>query len=157
MEEREDIKIDGNIATWEINTVGEILGTYIGTFRFKCFLTPLEQIAAGKLERELIGPNMALANEHETFLAFALAQLKFRVVSAPPFWASSNPGNIQGDIPDEPIINMVLSAAIDSEAKYKKQIKERKENAIKRAKAVSEAITKQEIADKEENEKLENE
>lgn len=157
-EDRNDIKIDGTVATWEINTTGSINGTYIGTFRFRCFLTPLQQIAAGREERELIGVNMSLAPEHEKFLAFALTQLKYRVISSPPFWASANPnGNMSGDIPDEEVINMILSAAIDSEAKYKNELKSRKEEAIKRAKTASEAIVKAELEEKEENDELENE
>ena len=146
---RPDLKIDGNIATWEINTVGNIMGLYTGTFRFRCFLTPLMQIAAGKEERELIGPNMALANEHERFLCYALTQLKYRILSAPPFWASASYGNMQGDLADESVVSTILSAAIDSEAKFKAQIKERKEEAIKRARDAADAITKADVQDKE--------
>lgn len=154
-EERDDIKIDGNTATWDINTVGSIMGTYIGTFRFRCFLSPLQQISAGREERELIGVNMSLAPEHEKFLAYALTQLKYRIVSAPPFWASSNMNSLQGDIPDEEVISMILSAAIDAEAKYKNDIRKRKEEAINRAKKASEAIIKSEMAVRAENEELE--
>lgn len=158
MSEREDIKIDGSVASWEINTTGSIMGTYIGTFRFRCFLTPLQQIAAGREERELIGVNMSLAPEHEKFMAYALTQLKYRVISAPPFWASANPnGNMSGDIPDEEVINLILSAAIDAEVKYKNELKKRKEEAIKRAKSASEQIIKAEMEEKEENEAIENE
>ena len=156
-EDRDDIKIEGNVATWEINTVGSIMGTYIGTFRFRCFLSPLQQIAAGREERELIGVNMSLAPEHEKFLAYALTQLKYRIISAPPFWASANVNNLQGDIPDEEIISVILSAAIDAEAKYKSDIRKRKEEAIQRAKKASEAILKAEITEREENEALEKE
>ncbi len=152
----EDIKIEGSVAIWDINAVGEILGTYIGQFRFRCFLTPMQQIAAGKEERDLLGVNLALANEHERFLAYALSQLKYRIISAPPFWNTSV-GGLQGDLPDENVIATILSAAIDSEALYKKQIKERKEAAIKRAKAASDEITKRDLDIKEENYKLENE
>lgn len=153
---RPDIRIENNVATWEINAVGDILGLYTGTFRFRCFLTPLMQISAGKEERELMGPNLALANEHERFLAYSLTQLKYRIISAPPFWSSANTfGGLAGDVPDESVINLVLSAAIDAEVKYKAEIKERKEEAVKRARKAAEAITKKELEDREENEELE--
>jgi hypothetical protein len=149
---RTDLKIDNGIATWEINATGAISGTFIGIFRFKCFLSPLQQIAAGREERELIGASAALAPEHEKFLAFALSQLKYRIISAPPFWNTG--GNINGDIPDEEIISLILSAAIDAEALYKQQIKERKEAAIKRARTAAEHVVKVELEAREEEEEL---
>ena len=154
-EAKSEIKIEGNVATWELSAVGNIMGTYHGTFRFRTFLTPLQQISAGKEERDLIGPNMALSPEHERFLCYALTQLKYRIISAPPFWNTG--GSIHGDIPDEEIISKVLTAAIDAEAQYKTEIKERKEKAILRARKASEEITKADLSLKEENEALEKE
>jgi len=140
-DKRDDIKIEGDIATWEISAVGNIKGTYIGTFRFRCFLTPLQQIAAGREERALIGENFAFAADHEKFLAYALTQLKYRVISAPPFWGSSNPNaNMPGDLPDPEIVSLVLGSAIDAEVKYKNEIKYRKEAAIERAKKANDTI-----------------
>lgn len=152
---RPDIRIENNVAVWEINAVGNIMGSYHGTFRFRTFLTPLQQISAGREERELIGINMSLAPEHEKFMAYALTQLKYRIVSAPPFWSSANTfGGLAGDLPDEEIINMVLSAAIDAEIKYKAEIKERKEEAVKRARKAAESITKKELEAREEEEEI---
>jgi hypothetical protein len=140
-DKRDDIKIEGDRATWEISAVGNIKGTYLGTFVFRCFLTPLQQIAAGREERALIGENFAFAPDHEKFLAYALTQLKYRIVSSPPFWASANPnGNMSGDLPDPEIVSLVLGSAIDAEVKYKNEIKYRKEAAIERAKAANDAI-----------------
>jgi hypothetical protein len=140
-DKRDDIKIEGDVATWDISAVGNIKGTYIGTFKFRCFLTPLQQISAGREERALVGENFAFAPEHERFMAYALTQLKYRILSAPPFWASANPnGNIQGDLPDTEIVSLVLGSAIDAEVKYKNEIKYRKEAAIERAKKANDTI-----------------
>ena len=140
-EKRDDIKIEGDVATWDISAVGNIKGTYLGTFKFRCFLTPLQQIAAGREERALVGENFSFAPEHEKFLAYALTQLKYRIISAPPFWSSANPNaNMPGDLPDGEIVSLILGAAIDSELKYKNEIKARKEAAIDRAKKANDAI-----------------
>lgn len=132
---RSDIIIEGNIASWDINALGDVYGTYVGTFKFRCYLTPTQQIAANREYRELIGPNPLHVPEHESFLAYALTQLKHRIISAPPFWASGN-GGMPGDIPDENVLTAVLSAAIDSEAKYRSILKKRTESAINRSKAI---------------------
>lgn len=130
----EDIRIDGDVATWEMNMVGAIKGTYIGTFRFRCYLTPLQQIQAGKEQRALLGENMALAPQHESFLAYALTQLKHRILSSPPFWASANPGkSLEGDLPDEDVIEAILDASVRAEIMYKDGLKKRKDEALGRA------------------------
>jgi hypothetical protein len=151
---REDIRIEGSTATWEINTVGNINGTYIGTFKFKTFLTPLQKIAAGREERELLGANLALAGESERFLAFALCQLKFRIISAPPFWSTADSsGFISGNISDEEVISVILNAAFDAEAIYKQDIVKRKLNAIDKARKAHEAILKKQKEQDEADEK----
>jgi hypothetical protein len=140
-EENEDLRIDGDVSTWEMRMEGNVSGTYVGVFKFKCYLTPLQAIAAGKEQRELLGSNMALATDHESFLAYALTQLKQRIIQAPPFWASASPNKaIEGDLPDENIIEAVLDAAIRSELKYKTDRKAKKEAAIARADAAVKAI-----------------
>jgi len=148
-DKRDDLKIEGDKATWDMSAIGNIRGTYMGTFVFRCFLTPLMQIAAGREERALIGENFAFAADHEKFMAYALTQLKYRIISAPPFWSSAANGSIQGDLADAEIVSLVLGAAIDSELKYKNEIKLRKESAIERAKKANDAIV---MAQKEEEE-----
>lgn len=139
--ERLDIIVEGNTATWEMNATGDINGTYMGTFRFRCYLTPTQQIAANREMREMLGPQMTMAPEHETFLAYSLTQLKYRIISSPPFWtASLQNGMISGDIPDENVINEVLTAAIDAEIKYKQQLKKRKDEALQKAKQAAERM-----------------
>jgi hypothetical protein len=135
-EENEDIRIEGDVATWEMHMDGDILGTYVGVFKFRCYLDPLSNIAAGAEQRALLGSNMALATDHDSFLAYALTQLKQRIISAPPFWASASPNKaVAGNLPDENVIEAVLDAAVRSEIKYKLEKKKRKEEAIERANA----------------------
>lgn len=143
-EVKDDLKIEGDVATWEMRMEGSVKGTYVGVFKFRCYLTPLQNIAAGKEQRELLGSNMALATDHESFLAYALTQLKQRIISAPPFWSSTTPNKaLEGDLPDENVIEAVLDAAIRSEIKYKEDKKRKKEEGIARADAAINAINDQ--------------
>lgn len=138
--ERTDLIIDGVTASWDMRLDGDIQGTYVGAFKFKCYLTPLQQIAANREYRELMGPNPTYASEHESFLAYSLTQLKHRIISAPPFWASQNPASFAGDIADENIISAVLDAALSSELKYKSQLKKKRLDALERAQAATEKL-----------------
>jgi hypothetical protein len=146
----EDIRIEGDIATWEMRKEGDIAGTYVGVFKFRCYLTPLQNIMAGREQRELLGSNMALATEHEAFLAYALTQLRQRIVQAPPFWSSAGVNKShEGDIADEDILQSILDAAIRAELKYKAERKKRKEEAIERANRFIQAKKEQEKKDSE--------
>lgn len=130
--ERSDIIIEGNTATWDMRLDGDIHGTYVGAFRFKCYLSPLQQIAADRERRELLGNQPLYASDHESFLAYALTQLKQRIITAPPFWASTSPATMAGDIADENIIAAVLDSALGAEIKYKSQLKKKKQEALDR-------------------------
>lgn len=143
-EERSDIILEGNTAKWDLKVDGDINGTYTGEFRFRCFLTPLQQISANREYREMLGANMTMAPEHESFLAYCLTQLKYRVISSPPFWGSSS---VPGDVPDDNVLLAVLDAAISSETKFRGQIKKRKEEAIEKAKKAAERHFKQKDED----------
>jgi hypothetical protein len=148
--ERTDIIIEGNTATWDMRLDGEIHGTYVGAFRFKCYLSPLQQIAADRERREILGPQILAAPEHESFLAYALTQLKYRIITSPPFWASANPATLAGDIADENVIAAVLDAALGAEMKYKSQLKKKKLEAVERAKAATEKLMNDTDADEDE-------
>jgi len=138
--ERSDLILQGATATWEMNIDGNVNGTYRGTFKFKCYLTPTETLAAGRAYRELLGANPAFAPDHESFLAYALTQLKYRVLEAPPFWTTSKEGPFNGDLADENVISEVLLAATDAEIKYKAQLNQRKKDALERAIKAAEKI-----------------
>jgi hypothetical protein len=139
--ERDDLLIEGNTATWHIVEPGLIQGLYTGTFRFKCFPTPSERLASGRVFRELLGSHATQALKYEEDLAFALAQLKYRVLEGPPFWNSSlNISGIAGDIPDVEVLFVIFEAAMSSENKYLAQLEKRKIEAVKNAKLAAEAL-----------------
>lgn len=147
---RSDLAIEGNTATWHLSMEGNIQGTYTGLFRFKCFLSPSEKLAMGRDYRELLGANASLAYKHEDDLAFALAQLKYRVIDSPPFWSSAEGINgMKGDIPDAEIIMNVLDAAMAAEWKYLAELHKRKDESLKRAKDAAEKLlnVKEEIVE----------
>lgn len=136
---RSDIVIEGNIGTWSIAMNGDVNGTYHGVFKFKCYLTPTEQLAAGRDYRELLGPNAALAFANEDNLAYTLAQLKYRVLSSPPFWAGSIGVNgYVGDVPDENVLDAILEASMACQLKYLALLQDRKEEMLKKSKAAAE-------------------
>lgn len=138
---RKDIVLEGSTATWNMVTTGDVLGLYTGTFRFKCYLTPLEKLASGRLYRELLGENANMALQHEDNLAFTISQLKFRIISAPPFWESAiGMDGIAGDIPDESVLNVILEAATASELKYLAQLREKKIETLEKAKKSAEKM-----------------
>lgn len=152
---RDDIQINGSVATWTMHMNGTVSGTYTGTFTFRCFLTPLQRIAAGREQRALLGESRAFVEtpdyENEAWLAYLLTQLKYRVISAPPFWSTSGINKThEGDIPDENVLQAILDAATDAELIYKQRLKKLKEEAIKKAnegaKAVEEHLKKQDPA-----------
>lgn len=148
---QKEIVINGTTASWEMRMEGAIQGTYSGTFVFRCFLTPTQRLAAGREHRELLGTNPQLASEHDDNLAFTLSQLKYRIISAPPFWTSTlQLNNVAGDIPDTDVIDRVLDAAVAAELKYREQLKQKKQEAIERAKKAAERMLK--LRDESDNE-----
>lgn len=121
-----------NTASWTLNREGDtVYQTYIGTFTFKCFLNPVEVLAAGRLFRELLGNTPATASPHEQFLSYALSQLKYRIIKAPPFWKTD--ALLDGNIPDVNILTLVLNAAADAEIVYREQLKSKRDEALSRA------------------------
>jgi hypothetical protein len=144
-EEIKGIKLDGSTATWSINKHGAINGTYIGTFRFRCFLTPIQKIDADREYREVLGVNPTMADENVSLLSYALTQLKYRVLESPPFWRTG--AHLEGDLPDEEIITEVLNAAIGAEVKYRNQLKKKKETALSKAKKAAEKLATAEVED----------
>lgn len=147
-----NVTFDGTTASWELRAEGPLNGTYTGKFKFRCFLTPTQRIAANREYRELLGSNPTLVPEHESFLAYALTQLKYRIIEAPPFWTSTSQSSpYAGDIADENIITEVLNAAVEAEVQYQKQIKQRTLEALERAKKAAEKILNQPDEDEDED------
>ncbi len=153
---RDDIQINGSVATWTCHLQGTVSGTYTGTFTFRCFLTPLQRIAAGREQRALLGESRSFVEtpdyEHEAWLAYILTQLKYRIISAPPFWSTSGINKShEGDIPDENVLQAICDAATDAELIYRQRLKRLKEDAVKKAnegaKAVEEHLKKEDPPD----------
>ena len=140
--ENVDIVIDGSIATWTMAAVdGDLGGTYKGTFQFRTFLNPIQQLQAGREFRELLGNNPAFASDTESNLAFAISQLKQRIIKSPPFWSSAaQDGGVAGNIGDLNVIALVLDAAIRAEHAFKERITKEREAVLERAIQVGEAL-----------------
>ena len=150
---RTDLVLENNLCRWDSAYNGDINGLYTGTFVFKCFLTPSEKLAAGRDYRELLGSNAVLALKYEDNLAFVLSQLKYRIVSAPPFWTSSTGLNgFQGDLSDEKVLDVIFEAALSAEFKYLAMLQEKKEKAIKKAKDVAENVAENKLEEESEKE-----
>lgn len=150
LQTRSDVIIEGHQARFQLAAQGEINGTYSGEFVFRCYMSPSQQIAANRDMREMLGTNPTLADEHISFLAYALSQLKYRIISAPPFWAATKQINgLEGDLVDEEIITQVLDAAIHAQLKYKSEINKRKLELIEKARKAAEKMLDSQVSDDE--------
>lgn len=138
--EKSDITVEGQIATWLMPaTQGDVGGTYTGTFQFRCLLDPLRSLQAGREYRELLGKHAVLVSEADADLAFALTQLKHRVLKSPPFWSSTTQdAEFAGNLPDLNIIALALDAAIRAENLYKEKMAEQREAILNRSIKVAE-------------------
>lgn len=139
--DKSGIKLSDKEASFGLNSIGEHSNdTYMGNFKVKCILSPLEEIAADRRYRELLGPNSHLATERVRSQAFALAQLEQRIIEHPPFWDNDTIGG--GHIDDVNIILEVLDRAIESQEKY---INLKKEELAERQAMLTNMIKTQEI------------
>ena len=113
-----------------INTIGEkTKSTYMGQFVVKTILSPMDQINADKLYRSLLGENFLMASEKAKQYAFALSQLKYRIVSCPPFWEHRELGG--SHIGDVNILAEIIHKAIEKEENFNKTIERRTNNIEK--------------------------
>lgn len=151
---RSDITINGNLATYSFRHEGSILGTYTGQFVFKCFLLPSERLSASKDRRALLGEFGVLASELDKNLALALTDLKYRIVSAPPFWFSNSIG---GNIPDTDLIFNVFDAAMDSQEMFKELKNQEKLRLLESSQKAADAILAKKQEEKKHEEKTEEE
>lgn len=129
-----DIILNGSEATWIMPRMeGQLGGTYIGSWTFRCYLDPLRSLQAGREYRELLGSLAIQASDTESDLAFALVQLKHRVLAAPAFWTSTESSSgIPGNIGDLNVIAAVLDAAMRSEELFKMKIAKEREEVLER-------------------------
>lgn len=137
-----DIIITGSIAKWTLPpTQGEVLGTYMGPFEFRTFLTPTQILESGREYRSLLGGFPEYASEKDKELAFALAELKYRIVKAPPFWGSTmQESGYAGNIPDTNIIMTVYVKAMVAESMFKEKLNKDSEALLERTIKAAEAL-----------------
>jgi len=146
-----DLIIEGSLATWNMGNIrGDLGGTYTGTFQFRCYMTPVQQIAANRKYRDMLGPNAVLASEHDGYLAYALTQLEKRIVKAPPFWHTPlQNGEMAGSIPDKNVILIILDAAVMAETLYKERMLKDRDTILKKTIAKTEEMLQTESGEDE--------
>lgn len=131
------MEIKDDLGTFTIKETGSLSkDSYMGTFTVKCLLSPMEEIAADKRYRDLLGNNSHLATQNVREKAFALAQLEQRVTEMPPFWENDTiPG---GHVRDQNIILLVLDKAIEAQEQFiadkEEELKERQARLTKNIK-----------------------
>jgi hypothetical protein len=133
-----EITLENDTAVWHLSFQGQVGGTYLGTFKFRTFLTPSQVLDADRDFRELIGPNAQFAATNAENIAYALAQLRHRVIESPPFWKEGSSRFPGSNVKDLECLELVLEAAIASEVKYRKAIAERHAESIKKIQAMME-------------------
>lgn len=128
------IIIEGTTATFDSAVQDELtMETYMGSYKVKCFLSPLEIIRADRIYRELIGPiNSAMAGDTAQNYAFAIAQLSVRLIVFPDFFKNPNAPELLGSHMPEKVLIAVLDSSIDAETQYRLQQKKTFENTQKR-------------------------
>ena len=118
--------------------------TYKGQFKVKCILNPLEYINSDALYRELLGKtNPQYASEYVSQLAYALSQLKYRIIKSPS-WFKNNSTGVDGSNVDDKILLQIFEKTIQAEEDYRKGIEERYNSAKEE---VKKAIDTGELSD----------
>jgi hypothetical protein len=118
------------LALFTISEDGAVQGSYKGVFSLRCYLSPLDTLAAGRHMRDLLGPYGASATEQDSYMSFCISQLTKRVVKGPPWWTANNQS---GDIPDLNILSLILDRALTAERVYKQRLAKIKQEALERA------------------------
>lgn len=137
-----EIILTGNTAKWTLEpTQGEVSGTYQGHFEFRCYLTPTQILEAGREFRSLLGGLPEHASSKEKNIAFALVELKYRVIKAPPFWYSTlQDSGYAGNLADLNILVLVLEKAMVSESLFQEKIQKDRESLLERTIKSAEAL-----------------
>lgn len=135
------MEIKDDLGIFSVNILGRhSKASYMGQFKVKCLLSPMEEIAADKRYRDLLGNNPHLAQENVRQKAFALAQLEQRIVEMPPFFENDNiPG---GHIKDDNVILEVFDMSVEAQQMY---IEEKEAELKARQERLTKAIKKKKI------------
>lgn len=115
-----DIRIEGSKAYFDYHGIGAKSNeTYIGEFCVKCIMSPLDHLKADRLYRELIGSiNPHLASKDAQNYAFALSQLKYRIIEMPEFFKNKE---LDGGHLDSNVLIEIINLAIEAEEEYQSQ------------------------------------
>jgi hypothetical protein len=115
--------IENSQAVVEVSIKDELsFETYIGLFKFKGFLTPIDTIKADRIYRELIGSvSPGLASISAQNMAFSISQLSVRTVEAPHWFELKS--ELPGGRLAENVLTELLSLSIEAEEKYREQQK----------------------------------
>ena len=124
-------------ALFTINEEGALQGSYKGVFSLRCYLSPLDSLAAGRHYRDLLGQFGADAGEQDRYTAFCMAQLAKRVIKGPPWWSAND---LAGNVPDLNILSVLLDRSLTAEAAYKQHLVKRKTEALAKAQTAVQAI-----------------
>ena len=131
--------------------------TYKGTFKVKCVLSPLEYIQSDAKYRELLGKtNPQFASEYVSQLAYALAQLRYRIIESPA-WYKNEINGLDGSNVDDKILLHIFDRAVQSEEEYREGIEKRFETAKQDVKKAVDDGTLTDGKKKEEKEETEKE
>ncbi len=122
------------VAFYTINEEGQIQGSYKGVFQLRCYLNPLDALAAGRQFRDLLGQFGVDAGEQDRYLAFCISQLAKRVIKGPTWW------NADQTVPDLNILSIILDRSLTAEAVYKQHLVKRKEEALEKAQKAAQAL-----------------
>lgn len=144
-----EFRFDGSVAEFDYQGVGNSSNTtYMGTFRTKCIVSPMDDIKADRLYRELLGAvNPHLASKKTQNYAFALSQLKVRLLEFPDFFKNRE---LDGSHLDSNILIDIVNKCIDAQEEYKEQLDERLK---KMQDMLAKRIKRKEIVKEEEIEK----
>lgn len=149
----DDIRIDEDCGIFSVNIQGNNTNqTYLGQFKCKCILSPIEQIKSDKLYRDLLGNNAHLAGGHVTKITYALSQLHIRLLETPPFWDGGELGG--GHLKDDNVILAVLDKAIECQVRFVEEKQKEKEEIQKMLseRLLKKDLVKDEVEEEEEEE-----
>jgi len=132
------INLDGT-AEFFIDTEDEFKQTVRGKFIVKCYLSPIENIKADRFFRQLLGEHLEHANKNARDSAFALSQLKYRIIKHPPFWAGEE---IDGENVGIKVLIEIMNKALESQELY---IEQAKKETQEKEKTLTKKIEKEEI------------
>lgn len=142
---------DGTI-TFKIAEIGaRSRVTYEGPFKVKSGLSPFDELSASRDMRALLGEHGVQALDHEINLAYALAQLRYRVIDAPSFWTEKTRDGYGGADIDSNIIITVLNMAVEAEVQSAKRLKEEAKKRLQQMAAALEEHEKTEATEGEED------